>query len=499
MAREWSQPVARSYDADVLVRLDARAPGVVIDRVLGAAGPEVAGDHLVGVPAFRPSAALDGDPATAWVPPFSVAQPAVTVTAPAPTTITRLAPLLLDDDRFSVATRLAIEVDGRPAGSVAVPPGGGEVALPAPLTGTTFRFVVAATEAARTTEWYGGGVVDVPVAIAELGVPELAVEVPAVLDTGCRSDLLDVDGSPVPVRARAGTAELLGGAGIAAEPCGGSLDLDRGRHSVLTADGPRTGLTVDQLVLRSGFDGVAGGDIDVPAPAVRVLDDRRWELDVGVEGATPGEPFWLVLGQSHSDGWELGGARPVLVDGFANGWLVDPSEPDATLHLTWAPQRTVGRALAVSAAGVLACVVVAAVGWWRDRRRPPAGAGAEPSPAREATPRWRVLVAVVATLGTGLAIGPLAALAVGAVAALALWGPLPVRRLLWLAPVAAYLAAAGYVLLKQAWKAPGAAFEWPAEQAAAHQPALVALALTAVLVAAGSRTPPAPGGGRAAP
>ena len=48
-----------------------------------------------------------------------------------------------------------------------------------------------------------------------------------------------------------------------------------------------------------------------------------------VTGAQPGQPFWLVLGESNSAGWkatvdgeDAGGST--LVDGYANGWLVVP-------------------------------------------------------------------------------------------------------------------------------------------------------------------------------
>ena len=50
--------------------------------------------------------------------------------------------------------------------------------------------------------------------------------------------------------------------------------------------------------------------------------------------------------------------EPTLVNGFANGWRVDPAEvgADATITLTWTPQRTVWIALAASALGVLVCL-----------------------------------------------------------------------------------------------------------------------------------------------
>ena len=64
-----------------------------------------------------------------------------------------------------------------------------------------------------------------------------------------------------------------------------------------------------------------------------------------VSGATPGEPFWLVLGQSFNSGWSAsidgeGIGDPELVDGFANGWQVVPDADSFVVDLRFAPQTT---------------------------------------------------------------------------------------------------------------------------------------------------------------
>jgi hypothetical protein len=86
---------------------------------------------------------------------------------------------------------------------------------------------------------------------------------------------------------------------------------------------------------------------------------------------TDGEPFWLVLGQSLNDGWtaELGDGtslgEPRLVDGFANGWAIDPEGPTTlTVKLRWTPQRVVWAGMTVSVLAILACLMLL----WRTRR-----------------------------------------------------------------------------------------------------------------------------------
>ena len=100
---------------------------------------------------------------------------------------------------------------------------------------------------------------------------------------------------------------------------------------IVTARGSETGFDIDQLVLSgpqrvlppAGTDGAAAVRHSDTSYTVRVAD-----RDTG---------RWLVLGQSHNRGWhatidgnDLG--PPVVIDGFANGWLLPPGEA-ATVKL----------------------------------------------------------------------------------------------------------------------------------------------------------------------
>src|SRR5262249_39676590 len=129
-------------------------------------------------------------------------------------------------------------------------------------------------------------------------------------------------------------------------------------------------IDLDSLVLQSAADGGAPAQVaplESPAasgPAVKIDSQGRTNFDLSVSGASPKQPFWLVLGQSNNSGWtasvdghDLG--KPQLVDGYANGWLIDPTSTDMKVSLVWTPQRNVWIALGLSGFGALLCLVLA--------------------------------------------------------------------------------------------------------------------------------------------
>jgi len=114
-----------------------------------------------------------------------------------------------------------------------------------------------------------------------------------------------------------------------------------------------------------------------PASVPELTVEETGEVSYRVQVDDASDPFWLVLGQSLSPGWKAqveGGpslGEPVLVDGFANGWSVDPSELGSsfTITLTWAPQRVVWAAVGVSALWFLGVLVLLGVSILRRRSR----------------------------------------------------------------------------------------------------------------------------------
>ncbi|MEJ7844937.1 MAG: alpha-(1-_3)-arabinofuranosyltransferase family protein [Acidimicrobiales bacterium] len=530
LARVFELPSDRSFTLSGDARLSARARDFLLDDVLGVTGVTVTSStRIPGDVAARASTAIDGDPATAWSPAYGDATPTLEFVTPAPVTVERLDLQVLDDGRRSTPSRLRVESEGGASVVVEVaPPAPGTdgriaVALPEPVTGTRLRVVVEALHERSVIDWYSDEPVPVPVAIAELGIDGVAAAVPSGadrLDTGCRADLLTIDGEPVGVRITGTVADALARRPLTIETCatgpGGfaddrSLDLAAGATEVRAVPGLDTGIDLDRLVLRSDADGTAatatGPMLALPAddgPVVEVLDEGRTSMRLRVTGATPGEALWLVVGQSWNEGWqatstdggvELDEGPSQLVNGYANGWRVVPDGASFTVEVEWRPQRVVTAMLVASLLAVLLCLGLALRRHRRgatDGGTGDAGNGTDDAVQGVGATQRRFQGArpgVVATVATVLATGVVTALVVGPMAgvvtALAMavgcrWSG--ARRWLVLAPPVLLAACAAFVLARRALAQPAPALEWPAELAATHQVAMVAVAILVVVV-----------------
>ncbi|HEX5613653.1 MAG TPA: alpha-(1-_3)-arabinofuranosyltransferase family protein [Acidimicrobiia bacterium] len=379
LVRELRLPDARAFSVTAQARLTADAPSATLDELLGRSGgvTATASRSLPGCARCLPAHALDGDPDTAWQSPIgAVVGEWVEVALPAPTRVDRLELQLIDDSRHSVPTRLRVEGGGA-AHEIDVPAADAEgvrtVTFPA-LRADRIRVSIVAVAERRAPSFYTDAPQVLPAGVRELGIAGVSVApVPEELRTPCRGDLVTVDGDPFPVRVTGRTDDALARRPLLIEPCGRvEATLGAGTHELRTAPGRVTGLDVDRIVLASSAGGRRGlpivdgkvtdlGSPDVDVPVVRVTSAGRTRTEVEITGAS--EPFWLVLGQSHSTGWRAtlagGGSlgSPRLVDGYANGWYVDLGERDAaTVTMEWTPQRRVWFALAISALAVLLCV-----------------------------------------------------------------------------------------------------------------------------------------------
>ena len=533
MIRQFTLPTARDFTLSGEARLSARADSYLLDDLLGrphdGSVPWVRSSSELTGGVATPAAAFDGDESTAWTSARS--QPMRSwfeVTLPEPVTVDRVPLSVVADGLHSVPTLVEVWVDGDIRAEVELPAieDGEEqnatttvdLDLPEPLTGSQFRFRLTGVREVKTNDWVSDTDVSQPAAIAEVGLPGPTVPaLPERFDSGCRDDLLTVDGEPFGLRVSGSMDDAMAGEALSVRSCdGGPLELDGGDHELQTASGLLLALDVDELVLRSaaggeasdatgtlvgeatatsstsaspGDDGNASGGSDsaasggdgqegADAPTIEVLDDDHDSMRVRVDGATEGDPFWLVLGQSYNDGWEAsvegeGLDAPQLVNGYANGWRVTPTAESFEVTMTFAPQKRVDLSLIISAiAAVVALLLV--VRKPRPVERFPTAMPEPYSPvlayryegALPTRPK-AVLTAVGVALLAWLLVGLAVAIPLGIAAGIGCRHE-TFRRWLLLASPLALAVAAAYVLYLQLRHAPMPSYDWPIEMRRAN-------------------------------
>jgi len=515
IARVFSLPTDRTFSLTGTARLSAYAPDDLVDKLLGRPdGPPriLSSGRLPGDLNARGSVAFDGDTTTVWQPGFGQQEGNwLELTSLSNVTLSTAKVTLVTDGQHSVPTRLGVAVDGQRVGSVDVPALADKTGQRGATTTVTLqlpagkghqvRLVVDAVRPVTTTDTISGATSVMPVGIAEVELPGVTgtgstasnAQLPADLATGCRTDLLTVDGQPVGVRINGTTKDAAGRLGLDLRTCGTPVQLSAGDHAVRTANGALTGIDLDRLVFASDVGGTTWPD----ATSINALDTSREQrtadlaaqpgdaadgdattaaapnvkVDVAsdttfvltVTGAKPGTPFWLVLGQSLSPGWhaklndntDMG--SPQLIDGYANGWRVDPTSDTLKIQLTWMPQRVVFAALTVSVMSVVLCLALLGVTGRRRRR-----AGWPSAPACDlplldrpfsATPRLPLREVALLALGTAAVgafiVSPAAGAVTAVVTLLAALAPRG-RVLLRAGSVAALAVSAAYVIEVQA-------------------------------------------------
>ena len=172
---------------------------------------------------------------------------------------------------------------------------------------------------------------------------------------------------------------------------------------------------------------------------------------------------------------------PKLVDGFANGWTVDPASVAGAIHdgtlavtMVWAPQQTVNIALVISALGLVLCLGLVLLP--RRRRRAqtdPAYADGTADDGPELVPAWsgrgdptRWPATVATALGCGLAAAyisaPLTGVLVGAGVAVVLRLP-RLRLVLGTVATGLILIMGTFVVVRQGVDPTRANGGWPSQ------------------------------------
>jgi arabinofuranan 3-O-arabinosyltransferase len=537
LARTFWLPTARTFSVIGSARISPLIPDDMIDRLVGRPGSDHSGivayslGRLPGDLRAGAIATLDGDSSTLWEPGFGASHQAgqwLQYVLPRPITFDHLDLQIAADSQHSIPTVLTIAADNRSvtvtlptvadspvAGSVVDVP----ISFPS-LTGQSIRITVDDVRIENTPNYYSQTPIAMPIGIAEVGIPGLhAAPLPAAIPSSCRDDLLTIDGAPVWVSITGSTSAALDRQPLAISLCGpdaGGLALGPGAHTLRSTLGQVTGFDIDQLALDSAPGGAAmplasptslAAPPVSPSPGVRVVSQSATTIHLSVTGITTGgrqPPVNLILGESNNAGWQatvVGAGTlgdPELIDGFANGWRLDPSALGSAVHggavsvvLQWRPQSRVNAALIVSLLAIAACLVLAIIPVRRRRRvgrHSRERTAADPEPARQPlavangprlavpfgseaprAPVWVALVAGPITGGLAAAVAtPLVGLAAGAATVVVLLVP-RLRVILGVAAIAGVGAAGWYTAAHQAATHVPANGSWPLAFATAGQ------------------------------
>jgi arabinofuranan 3-O-arabinosyltransferase len=451
---------------------------------------------LPGCLACRAGSALDDDPRTVWQTPFDQVQGQwAQIDMAQPVTFDHLDLGVIADGKHSVPTELRLDVDGttrvltvpnivddpKETAPTEVP----RISFPA-VTGKRIRVTIAGIRESRTRLFGTGRTRVQPAGIAAFGIAPVTTR-PAntgLVASGCRRDLVMLDGKPVAVRVNGKVEDAQSPMGLTVTPCDGTLRLDRGPHVLTTARGADVGFSIDRLAFASGTAAMpataAAGHVRITpsAPASATVDVvHNGDTKVRVHVTDASKPFWLVLGESNSPGWhahvvnghDLGPSQ--LVDGYANGWLMKARPGSFDVVFEWTPQRQVRAAILLSLFTVLLCFGIIAFTWIR--RRSVVATADTPLPgdadvdvawdggvtaARDT--RLRVLAPLVTGLLGALVVAPW----VGVLIAVIVFGLVVRPRIRpWLLAVpAGLLGLCGvYIVVQQARYKYPPVFEWP--------------------------------------
>jgi hypothetical protein len=465
LVREFIVPTDRSFTVSGEARVSSEAGEDVLSVVFEDDAFVIADRRLRGSPASRGASAFDDDPATVWQTPFNAATEAsVSIEHPDAVAADTMTLSWLDDGMHSVPTEITLTDDGGTVRTLEVPPTApvdGRASTELAIDGYRSLFstiTVTGLDERTSPEYFSRLPIVLPLGISEVRFgsdAEISFDRTAELDATCRTDLVTIDDVAIAVRVRGTLGDAVDRAELAVEGCGPPIELADGAHQLRVTPGALSGFDLDRVVLDGLTSSTPAAVAPPPAVSTVSADDTRLELTVdAADSAT-----WLVLAQSWNAGWtatvdgeSLG--TPVLINGYANGWLLPGSATSRTVVLDWTPQRPVTIALWFS---LLAGLIVVAVLWFTRRDdladsvhadEPPAGVDTE-RPRTAWRGSWLLPVGWVAAIA--FLAGPVPALAAALMILLA-----PARPWIPLAVVVVVGAVAAGAIIALEWR-----FDYP--------------------------------------
>ena len=381
--RMFELPTGRSFSINGTGSVQPAASDAVLSSLLGI-GTTTAGrisgatssSRLVGSLTNGPWAAFDNNPLSSWMPGFQTGPNTwLEATTPSMSTLHGFDVTFINDGVHMVPDKMTLTANGGAGGSftfdtglkIAInQPRGTTETLhfdTPPLSGTTFRLSIDKFTAVAVKDRIAGTFNHPPIAITELKLGDLKpLRISSSFNSGCRNDLLAIDGTPIPIEVSGATNDALAQHQLQIASCTQTpITLSAGTHHVQSTLGVQTGFNIDTIALNSPATSPVSS-----STAINNLSSHwtnRWTIEAQVPKLAAGQ--FVAVGQSFGPGWtatldgvDLGPAS--LIDGASMGWRL-PSKMNGpqNLTVTWTPQKKVNLALLASALALIICLWLA--------------------------------------------------------------------------------------------------------------------------------------------
>ena len=391
---EESGPLDRTFlsAAPSAVRPDVLVTprqGPALDRLLDASGGVTVdgSSQLVPDAADRPGAAVDGNPATAWMTTASDVAPQLALSYPEAVTVRGLAITAPASTRDRVRA-VVVQANGRTQSTVRATLGPDGAATFAPVSGSrlTITFVL------------GGGVSGPqPSVFSEVRLTGAPPPREGVVALGCgRGPTVVLDGRTIPTSVTATRDQLLSGAPLPARTCSAApVGLTAGTHRLVAAPGPDVEVSSVRLVPAAATSQPSAA---VPPGRTSPLTVVSWGPERRVVELTVPTGGVLALDEGFNPGWQASvnghELEPVRVDGWRQAWQV-PAGTSGAVLIVFTPATLQRLGLGLGVLALLGLGLAAAL--------PSRGPGPPPAPARDGSARALPTASFVAA---GLLAGP---------------------------------------------------------------------------------------------
>ncbi len=493
--RQFTTSRVADFSPSVTLRLSQRATDSVLLEALSLIDFESemsmgANERLQGSASWWGMAALDNDPSTVWwtASRFDLAasdEPEISFPLSGP-----LQTLTLHQVRDDLASRLSqVSLDFRNNGeiletidiAVPEPDERGQSRLDIPdISGTSVTVRLSGIAPTWVHDDATGLVTAAPVGINDITTAGAApVVLPPTFDTGCREDLVTINGRGLALRLRGTVRNVLLGHPINADICGPrTLALESGVHRVSTSRGLQSGWDVDSIILRDANRGALAS-----SESANITSERgRRQID----GTTCITSCWLEGPDGWNEGWVAsieGQALPPprASAGGRNMWYIDSDQfPESErVILTWTPQRAMWWAIGITLGAIVALLATAAIDSRRrsSRRQSPAKT---PSHSAASAASARRLMIGLTLLVSVLVISPWWGVILTVLVFIFRRHP---RVLMFLGGGLVGLGLL-FVIAQQIRTGAEPGFGWPSVFSRAHRPTLAGLVLVWVVVTA---------------